>query len=339
MLPRITPNISFHSQQFANPLGDYLESLAKVRALHPDEVFPAHEYRFSGLDERLDVLERPPCGPPARNRADSDRNARASPAGTPRWRSPGRGLGRTSPTTCSERPTVRPWPTWCCSSGGAGSGARPPYRPGSTWPSSPAALRPISRPRCKWARRPAQLRRNDTLHQARRRHDGQVMRRSNFPRGIHTPIGNWKITRSRSPMCETCRHRWHSTMKLPRSANGLSEVARTLSDSGRAPEYSARFPTGRAVGRGDLALLVGGVGRRGHPEERPLPQRIGGLAPPGLGHRSHHLHGRGDLPRQVAVGRGARRDSARAAAPKDRGSGASANRTDLGTGGSKTGSP
>ena len=56
VLPRITPNISFHSQQFSNPLGDYLESLAKVRALHPDEVFPAHEYRFSGLDERVDAL-------------------------------------------------------------------------------------------------------------------------------------------------------------------------------------------------------------------------------------------------------------------------------------------
>jgi glyoxylase-like metal-dependent hydrolase (beta-lactamase superfamily II) len=58
VLPRITPNISFHSQQFANPLGSYLESLAKVRALHPDEVFPAHEYRFSGLDERVDALIR-----------------------------------------------------------------------------------------------------------------------------------------------------------------------------------------------------------------------------------------------------------------------------------------
>jgi glyoxylase-like metal-dependent hydrolase (beta-lactamase superfamily II) len=56
VLPRITPNIPFHSQQFANPLGDYLESLAKVRALHPDEVLPAHEYRFSGLDERVDAL-------------------------------------------------------------------------------------------------------------------------------------------------------------------------------------------------------------------------------------------------------------------------------------------
>jgi glyoxylase-like metal-dependent hydrolase (beta-lactamase superfamily II) len=56
VLPRITPNISFHSQQHGNPLGDYLESLAKVRALHPDEVLPAHEYRFSGLDDRVDAL-------------------------------------------------------------------------------------------------------------------------------------------------------------------------------------------------------------------------------------------------------------------------------------------
>jgi glyoxylase-like metal-dependent hydrolase (beta-lactamase superfamily II) len=56
VLPRITPNIAFHSQQIDNPLGDYLESLAKVRALHPDEVLPAHEYRFSGLDDRVDAL-------------------------------------------------------------------------------------------------------------------------------------------------------------------------------------------------------------------------------------------------------------------------------------------
>ena len=56
VLPRITPNISFHPQQLANPLGAYLESLAKVRALHPDEVLPAHEYRFAGLDDRVDAL-------------------------------------------------------------------------------------------------------------------------------------------------------------------------------------------------------------------------------------------------------------------------------------------
>jgi glyoxylase-like metal-dependent hydrolase (beta-lactamase superfamily II) len=57
VLPRITPNISFHSQQDANPLGDYLESLARLRALDPDEVLPAHEYRFACLHERLGEIE------------------------------------------------------------------------------------------------------------------------------------------------------------------------------------------------------------------------------------------------------------------------------------------
>jgi glyoxylase-like metal-dependent hydrolase (beta-lactamase superfamily II) len=57
VLPRITPNISFHSQQDANPLGDYLESLARMRSLVPDEVLPAHEYRFAGLGARLAEIE------------------------------------------------------------------------------------------------------------------------------------------------------------------------------------------------------------------------------------------------------------------------------------------
>ena len=56
MLPRITPNISFHSQQFPNPLGDYLESLMKIGLLEPEEVLPAHEYRFRGLRARTDQL-------------------------------------------------------------------------------------------------------------------------------------------------------------------------------------------------------------------------------------------------------------------------------------------
>ena len=33
VLPRITPNIPFHPQAGANPLGDYLDSLDKLRAL------------------------------------------------------------------------------------------------------------------------------------------------------------------------------------------------------------------------------------------------------------------------------------------------------------------
>ena len=56
VLPRITPNISFHSQQHVNPLGDYLDSLARLQGLDPDEVLPAHEYRFKGLGIRLDQL-------------------------------------------------------------------------------------------------------------------------------------------------------------------------------------------------------------------------------------------------------------------------------------------
>ncbi|MGH9017642.1 MAG: MBL fold metallo-hydrolase [Acidimicrobiales bacterium] len=56
VLPRITPNIGVHSQQFPNPLGKYLESLLKVHTLDTDEVLPAHEYRFAGLTDRLDAI-------------------------------------------------------------------------------------------------------------------------------------------------------------------------------------------------------------------------------------------------------------------------------------------
>jgi len=56
VLPRISPNISFHSQQFPNPLGDYLESLMRIGRLEPEEVLPAHEYRFRGLRARTDQL-------------------------------------------------------------------------------------------------------------------------------------------------------------------------------------------------------------------------------------------------------------------------------------------
>ncbi|TVR27696.1 MAG: MBL fold metallo-hydrolase [Ilumatobacter sp.] len=56
VLPRITPNISAHAQQTADPLTDYYRSLHKVRALDTDEVFPAHEYRFRGLGARVDHM-------------------------------------------------------------------------------------------------------------------------------------------------------------------------------------------------------------------------------------------------------------------------------------------
>jgi glyoxylase-like metal-dependent hydrolase (beta-lactamase superfamily II) len=55
VLPRITPNVSAYDMT-SNPLEDYLASLAKLRGLQPTEVLPAHEYRFTDLDSRLDVL-------------------------------------------------------------------------------------------------------------------------------------------------------------------------------------------------------------------------------------------------------------------------------------------
>jgi glyoxylase-like metal-dependent hydrolase (beta-lactamase superfamily II) len=56
ILPRITPNISVHAAEGANPLFEYLNSLAKVRDLDVDEVLPAHEWRFRGLAQRADDI-------------------------------------------------------------------------------------------------------------------------------------------------------------------------------------------------------------------------------------------------------------------------------------------
>src|SRR5450759_205316 len=56
VLPRISPNISVHTQQPANPLADYLASLRAVRDLDVEEVLPAHEWRFTALATRVDEL-------------------------------------------------------------------------------------------------------------------------------------------------------------------------------------------------------------------------------------------------------------------------------------------
>ena len=58
VLPRITPNIPFHPQAGANPLGDYLASLDKLEPYEVSEVLPAHEYRFDDLHARLEELRQ-----------------------------------------------------------------------------------------------------------------------------------------------------------------------------------------------------------------------------------------------------------------------------------------
>ena len=56
VLPRISPNISTTPGGHPDPLRDFLASLAAVRDLDPTEVLPAHEWRFRGLDDRVDSL-------------------------------------------------------------------------------------------------------------------------------------------------------------------------------------------------------------------------------------------------------------------------------------------
>jgi glyoxylase-like metal-dependent hydrolase (beta-lactamase superfamily II) len=56
VLPRISPNISSNHHGTADPLRQYLESLAAIGREEPSEVLPAHEWRFSGLRSRTDEL-------------------------------------------------------------------------------------------------------------------------------------------------------------------------------------------------------------------------------------------------------------------------------------------
>lgn len=61
ILPEISPNISVGSiQPAANPLGDYLESLAQIKAEISGEalVLPGHRNPFVGLHDRVDELQR-----------------------------------------------------------------------------------------------------------------------------------------------------------------------------------------------------------------------------------------------------------------------------------------
>lgn len=59
VLPRISPNVSvFPTEPQADPLRDWLESLASLRAAVPDDVcvLPAHNEPFYGLHARIDQL-------------------------------------------------------------------------------------------------------------------------------------------------------------------------------------------------------------------------------------------------------------------------------------------
>jgi glyoxylase-like metal-dependent hydrolase (beta-lactamase superfamily II) len=56
VLPRISPNISPSPGNTDDILGTFLRSLTELAGSEPDEVLPAHEYRFSGLAARVHQL-------------------------------------------------------------------------------------------------------------------------------------------------------------------------------------------------------------------------------------------------------------------------------------------
>jgi len=53
VLPRTTPNISYHAQSGDNPLGDYLYALGKLENLPAAKILPAHEHIFTDLRGRI----------------------------------------------------------------------------------------------------------------------------------------------------------------------------------------------------------------------------------------------------------------------------------------------
>lgn len=57
ILPMITPNISYHVQSGDNPLGDFINSLNKLRNLPAVQVLPAHEQIFTNLQERIEQIK------------------------------------------------------------------------------------------------------------------------------------------------------------------------------------------------------------------------------------------------------------------------------------------
>ena len=56
ILPTITPHVGLHPQSGSNPLGDYLDSLNRLKTLEVDLVLPGHEQPFTGFQERIEGI-------------------------------------------------------------------------------------------------------------------------------------------------------------------------------------------------------------------------------------------------------------------------------------------
>jgi glyoxylase-like metal-dependent hydrolase (beta-lactamase superfamily II) len=58
LLPKISPNIGLHPQSGADPLDDYLESLARIERLDVELVLPAHGDPFADHRDRIGVIRQ-----------------------------------------------------------------------------------------------------------------------------------------------------------------------------------------------------------------------------------------------------------------------------------------
>ncbi len=56
VLPGISPNVGIYAPEDADPLGDYLAALARVRDLPVGLVLPGHGEPFTGLAARVDAI-------------------------------------------------------------------------------------------------------------------------------------------------------------------------------------------------------------------------------------------------------------------------------------------
>jgi glyoxylase-like metal-dependent hydrolase (beta-lactamase superfamily II) len=56
ILPTITPHVGLHPQSGANPLGDYLDSLERLKKLEVKLVLPGHEQPFTEFRERIEGI-------------------------------------------------------------------------------------------------------------------------------------------------------------------------------------------------------------------------------------------------------------------------------------------
>ena len=58
ILPTITPHVGLHPQSGTNPLGDYLDSLERLKTLEVEMVLPGHEQPFTEFKDRAESITR-----------------------------------------------------------------------------------------------------------------------------------------------------------------------------------------------------------------------------------------------------------------------------------------